>query len=813
MATERYKDLDREELIRRLREAEDLVQRRTADLAALRLNEERLQIAAESAQFGIFDVDLATGTAYWSPALRRLVGVPLDAPTPAVGQLPACIHPDDVEHARVMFEPPFTTADSGEYGMAHRIVLPDGSVRWVEAKGRVEFGGEGNRRRPVRICGALMDITDRKQAEEAAGQRLQEIEDLYRNAPVGLCVLDRDLRWLRINDRLAEMNGFTAAEHIGRRLRDLLPGLADAVEASLRTAIETGKPCLNVEIVGETPAQPGIKRSWVEHLLPILDERRRATGLSIVVEEITERRRAEAALRESEERLRLAQESARLGIWEWSPDSGALRWTRELEALYGFREGSFEGAYSDFAKRVHPDDLAQVERLRDAAVAAHERFDLDFRIVRPDGTIRWLNAKGSAAYDAAGRPQRVFGVNIDITERKQSEEALREADRRKDEFLATLAHELRNPLVPIRNAAEILKLYNALDPTLQRVRDLLDRQVQHLVRLIDDLLDVSRISRGKLQLRKERVELRVVLDSALEVARPLIEAAGHELELSLPARPVHLDADPVRLAQVFCNLLDNACKFTARGGRIRVSAEQSEAEVVVSVADSGRGIAPEQLEHVFDMFAQLPAAPERVRSGLGIGLALTRGLVEMHGGLIAAHSEGLGRGSTFEVRLPAAAPAPEERTEQTPRPNRAARRCRVLLAEDHPDVRESLALLLELHGHEVATACDGLEAVEAAGRLLPDLVLLDLGMPALDGCGACRRIREQASEGRPMIVALSGWGQGGDRCLTKEAEFDGHLVKPVAASVLLDVVAQALARRADRTESATAASSNGPPLE
>jgi CheY-like chemotaxis protein len=344
--------------------------------------------------------------------------------------------------------------------------------------------------------------------------------------------------------------------------------------------------------------------------------------------------------------------------------------------------------------------------------------------------------------------------------------------------------------VPIRNAVEIMRHQIALDPAVHRACDLLDRQVQHLVRLIDDLLDVSRISRGKLHLRRERIALSAVLDQALEVVRPLVQGAGQDLDLSLPADPVYLDADPVRLAQVFANLLDNAAKFTERGGRIRLSAACDGTEVAVSVEDSGAGIAPEHLPSVFELFAQLPAAPGRVRSGLGIGLALTRGLVEMHGGRIEAHSAGPGKGSTFMVRLPlvaaASVPLPDGPV-TAPAPHAGG--CRILVADDHPDVRESLAMLLELRGHEVATACDGVEAFEAAARLRPDLLLLDLGMPRLDGYGACRRIREQAWGRDLTVIALTGWGRDGDRRQTEEAGFDDHLVKPVAPAALLEIVA------------------------
>lgn len=785
----RYEDLTRDELIRRLRDAEAVARNCTADREALRQSEERFRLFMDHSPMIAWIKDAAGRYVYLSKGFENRVDVRLDDWR---GKTDAELWPSATAELFRKNDLEVLTRDQAMQ-VVEATVNGEGSQRyWLNVKFPMR-DAQGQRF----VAGIGLDITDRRRAEEEARQRLREIEDLYRNAPVGLCVLDRDLRWVRINERLAEINGIPAADHIGKRLPDLLPELAEACGQGIRAVFATGKPQRNIEIVSQTPAEPGVTRSWLEHLLPLLDEQGQVTGLSIVVEETTERRRAEAALRESEERLRLAQESARVGVWEWDLRNDVVRATGQMEVLYGHPEGASTGHRSLFADRVLPEDLDEVQRILREAVAAHEAFDVDFRIRLPDEAIRWVNCKGSAAYDAAGRPERVFAVNADITERKAAEEALREADRRKDEFIATLAHELRNPLVPIRNAVEIVRLQMALDPALQRVCDLLDRQVQHLVRLIDDLLDVNRISRGKLQLRKELVDLAAVLDQALEVARPLIEDAGHELAVSLPATPVHLDADPVRLAQVFSNLLDNACKFTERGGRIRLSVGCDGTEVAVNVEDSGIGIASENLPRIFDMFAQLPPTPERVRSGLGIGLALTRGLVEMHGGRIEAHSGGRGRGSTFTVRLPVTAARPMRQpggaATEGPRDTDA---CRVLVVDDHPDVLESLAMLLELHGHEVATARDGLEAVDVAGRFRPDLMLLDLGMPRLDGYGACRLIREQTWGKGVRIVALTGWGQDGDRRQTEEAGFDDHLVKPVAPSALLEMVAKVRTRGA-----------------
>jgi signal transduction histidine kinase/CheY-like chemotaxis protein len=375
-------------------------------------------------------------------------------------------------------------------------------------------------------------------------------------------------------------------------------------------------------------------------------------------------------------------------------------------------------------------------------------------------------------------------------ELRQKNEELADADRRKDEFLATLGHELRNPLAPIRNSLEIMRLAEGNAAAVGEARAMMERQVRLMVRLIDDLLDVSRITRGKLRLRKERLDLAAVVRSAVESCRPQLDGAGQRLTVRVPAEPVHLEADPVRLAQVLGNLLNNAAKYTDRGGEVQLTAERRGDEVVVAVRDTGIGIAAEQLPRLFEMFSQGAAATARSQGGLGIGLALVKGLVEMHGGRVSAHSDGPGRGSEFVVRLPApAGPAPASRPagngDGYPRG-----KCRVLVADDNHDAADSLALMLRLRGHDTRTAHDGQEAVEAAGQFRPDVALLDLGMPRLNGFDAARRLRAEPWGATLLLVALTGWGQDEDRRRAAEAGFDHHLTKPVAPADLEEVLAR-----------------------
>jgi signal transduction histidine kinase len=359
---------------------------------------------------------------------------------------------------------------------------------------------------------------------------------------------------------------------------------------------------------------------------------------------------------------------------------------------------------------------------------------------------------------------------------------LREADRRKDVFLASLAHELRNPLAPIRTGVAILRMTGG-ESRSETVLAMMERQLQHMARLLDDLLDVSRISRGKITLNRERINLREVVDAAVEVNRPLIEQMGHELSISIPPKPAFLNADPVRFAQILSNLLNNAAKYTPPGGWIALKAEHRGDEVEVSVTDNGIGMSAESLDSIFEMFTQVASQPSNAQGGLGIGLSLAKGLVELHGGTIHAYSEGIGRGSEFRVRVPThltldAEPATPVSTVLAPQT------FKILVVDDNRDAAASLSMLLELKGHLVRSAFDGEHALKLAEDFRPDIVLLDIGMPKMNGYEACRRIRERAWGAQMTLIAVTGWGQEDDRRKSSAAGFDGHLVKPVEPETL-----------------------------
>ena len=528
---------------------------------------------------------------------------------------------------------------------------------------------------------------------------------------------------------------------------------------------------------------------------PLPDEPRTPAAYDAEVRE-SERRAQDEKLRNSEQQLRLALEAGRMGAWEWDIAGNRVHWSPGLEALHGLAPGSFDGTFESFRRDIHPDDLAEVERRIAHTLESGEEHRIEYRIVLEGGATKWVEGRGRLFRDASGRAQRMVGVCADITERRRAElareetaaalalerEALREADRRKDEFIAMLSHELRNPLAPLRSALELMRLQEVPGADA-RVRAMMERQVAHLTRLVDDLLEASRISRGLLELKRAPLELAEVLRAAVESAEPLIREAGHRLELELPPGPLPIEADAVRLAQAFANLLNNAARYTPRGGRIWLRASRADgARALVSVRDDGAGFAPAMGPRLFEMFWRGPGS-----SGLGIGLALTRKLVEMHGGAIEARSEGEGRGAEFEVSLPLqAAPARAAGEASTAMPNGL----RVLVADDNRDAAETLGALLRALGNEVSLAYDGVEAVAAARATRPHVILLDIGMPRLDGYAAARELRQDAATRGIRLVALTGWGQEEDRRRAREAGFDAHLVKPAELDALRRVLDQ-----------------------
>jgi PAS domain S-box-containing protein len=530
-------------------------------------------------------------------------------------------------------------------------------------------------------------------------------------------------------------------------------------------------------------------------------------GTLEISRDVTERTRAREALRESEERLRLAASAACLGTWTHLPARDELYWSEEMEQIFGFAPGRFDNSFASFLALVHPEDrervISSIEAAWPQAVPGGGSFEVEFRFRHADGSTRWMLQRGQAYCAEADTPIRLVGIGMDITDRK-------EADRRKDEFISLLAHELRNPLAPIQNAAELLRRFSPAEPRLTRAREMIDRQVRHMARMLDDLLEVSRITRGKVTLRPHPLDLVSLVRDAVEDYRSLLEAAGLTLSLSLPDAPIAVRGDPTRLAQVIGNLLANATKFSEADGTVQVRVVRGEPgdRAVITVEDTGVGIEPELLPRLFDPFAQADQSLDRSGGGLGLGLALVKGFVELHGGDVRAESDGPGTGAAFTITLPISDHEPAETSGPATgrdggcpafRPQTATghrlqtsqpQSPRVLIVEDNRDTAQSLSELLELIGCRVAVAHTGPAGVEAAEQFRPDVVLCDLGLPGMSGFEVAAVLRQRADSARALLVAVTGYGQEEARRKALSAGFDLHLTKPVRFDELRSLLAQ-----------------------
>jgi PAS domain S-box-containing protein len=634
-----------------------------------------------------------------------------------------------------------------------------------------------------------------QQAQDAT-RRLEEshslLDALLLSAPVGISFLDRDLRYLRINAVMAELNGIDSAAAVGRSLNEVIPDLAPKVEPLYRRVLRTGEPLVGLEVSGETPAAPGERRHFLTNYYPIRSREGPPVGVGAAAVEITQRKRAEEALRESNQTLRALIESCPLAVMVLEPGDGAVRlWNPAAERIFGWTEEEVLGRPLPV---IPEEERRQFFANLEAVVSGGRTVQgLEGSRLRRNGTMIEVTVWASPLASPGGT--RVLAMAADNTERRRIlderqrlEEELRQrleelaaADRTKDEFLAMLAHELRNPLAAIANAGHLLDRKGGSDPGSGEMLAMIGRQIRHLSRLVDDLLDVSRFSRGRIELRQEPVELRRAVEGAVETARPLIEQRRHRLTVALPEEPLWIEADLTRIEQILANLLHNAAKFTEPGGEISLAAEPQGSEVLLRVRDTGAGIDPGLLPRIFDLFVQEERSLARSQGGLGIGLTLVRTLVERHGGTIEAASEGPGRGSEFRVRLPLIhPPAPPERAAAAREIREAGGTpARVLLVEDNLDAAMALGELLRIWGHPVEMAHDGVAALQAAREVRPEVVLLDIGLPGMDGYEVASRLRATPGLERVRLIALTGYGQEADRRRSSLAGFDHHLVKPV----------------------------------
>jgi PAS domain S-box-containing protein len=690
------------------------------------------------------------------------------------------------EHTRQPVENPVARVlrEGRVVGLANHTVLlaRDGSERPIDDSAAPIRDQQG------RIGGVVLifrDVTEQRRREQALRESEARKAAMFNTALDCIITCDQDGRVVEFNPAAERTFGYARADAIGKDLADLIipPALRNRHRAGMARHLATGEETLlnrRIEFMAR-------RADGSEFPTELAITRIRTDGppeFTAYLRDISERRRAE------EERDRFFAVGTDMLVVAGF-DGYFKQVSPAWERVLGWT--AQELTTQPWLHFVHPDDRAATEAEARRLFLGEETIWFENRYRTKGGEYRWLSWK-ARPYLAE---RLLYSGAIDITERKHIEEQLREADRRKDEFLATLAHELRNPLAPLRNAAQLLKLPQLDSATVERSREIMERQVQHLVRLVDDLLDVSRVMRGKIVLRKESIDLASIVARAVETVQPLIDAQAHTLKIELPSEPLPLEADPVRLTQVVGNLLTNAAKYTEAGGCITLTAVRDGDTAVLRVRDTGIGIAAEMLPKIFDLFIQVEPGASQSQGGLGIGLTLVKNLLAMHQGTIEAASAGLGQGSEFVVRLPlvAAVAPPQEKAigvEKRPRPPGR----RVLVVDDNVDAADSLALMLKMMGNEVHVARDGLAAVEEAAEFRPDLILLDIGMPKLNGYEACRRIRAQPSCRNAVIVALTGWGQEEDRRRSQDAGFNDHLVKPVEPGALQKLLAELPARTA-----------------
>ena len=729
------------------------------------------------------------------------------------------IHPDD----RAAACSQFADIHERKKGMAteYRLRRADGQYRWVLDTCNERTAPTGDF---LGFVGNILDISDRKQSEVEQLRLLRSVEtekqrlaDVFQQSPSFMCVLSGPEHVVeRVNDQYLRL--IDHRDVLGQAIRTAFPEIVDqGFVALLDHVYRTGETYVgkDVPIRFRSPDQ----RGGAEHILDIVYQALRGvdgtiTGIFVQGIDLTERKRAEAAQRHEADRRSLLLSvaktileapAANADLFELvfgmikAPLDADLSFTYELRpdkrlhlvVASGVRDDGLLSAKrlamapalcSMVAATGQPrsaaDPLAEFEELPGVrALSCHPLLSRDGRVL---GTFSVASTTRSAF--SSGEIEFLQTVSHFLSlawDRHKAEEELRKQERRKDEFLATLAHELRNPLAPIRTGLDLLNRAASIEATL-KTRQIMERQVRHMVRLIDDLLEVSRITTGKIQLRKEHFDARVALTAALETGRPLIDEGRHKLYTSISNEPLLIDADPTRIAQVIGNLLINSAKYTPAGGRIELTAEKEGAEVVICVHDNGAGLTAESLHDVFELFSQVGSTLDRAQAGLGIGLALVKRLVEMHDGSVSGHSAGLGKGASFSVRLPllAASQDADRSSTSVDAPCAATNVLRVLVVDDNKDAAETLCMLLELAGHVVHCAHSGPDALTACDAFVPDFVFLDIGLPGMNGYEVAHSLRANPRHRKVTLVALTGWGTEEDRNRARSAGFDHHLTKP-----------------------------------
>ena len=655
---------------------------------------------------------------------------------------------------------------------------------------------------PHGVGGVLVTCTETTQqvlAERKLAAERERFIQLFDQAPTFLALLHGPQHVIELaNPGFVKLIGDRAV--VGRTVADALPdAVAQGYLALLDEVYRTGQPfsASGSRYVVQAAPEGQIDDRYLDFVFqPITGNDGSISGILVQGVDVTSRAEADRARALDRARLDYATRLSGVGFWYCNLPFDELQWDERVKDHFFFPPTT-RVTIDDFYARVHPEDRTATRQAIDASIRDRTPYDIVYRTVHPgSGAVKWIRALGGTDYASDGTPTHFDGVTVDVSAQKLDQQKLaslnhqlRQQDRRKDDFIATLSHELRNPLAPIRAAAKVIASPQVAPAQLQRAQLIIERQVTHMALLLDDLLDVARITQGKLQLKKETVALIDVVDAAVEAVRPALNSKNHELSLSLPTEPVLLDADPLRLSQILSNLLTNAAKYSDAGSHIQVAGAIQGDRVSLSVKDNGIGIPSESITGIFEMFSQIEGVTGRSDGGLGIGLALVKGLTELHGGTVEARSGGLGHGSEFIVRLPFVPSHPATPPLITDPALKASVRRRILIADDNKDAAESLSMVLELAGHEVRVANLGRTALSLAQAFRPDTALLDIGMPDLSGYEVAQDLRRQPWGTKIQLIALTGWGQENDRRRAIEAGFDHHLTKPIDPDQLEAVIA------------------------
>ena len=775
--------------------------------------EERYALCLEaSGNIGTWAYELDTGATFVDEQFARLFQV--DAALARAGielvRFTDMIHPED--RPRVLAAIEHAIATDTLYDIEYRIPQLSREDVWVNARGKLFRDVATGRRR---FAGVAVDITDRKAAETARLESeriardamLRELDNRRRldvlldSAPVGIVYVDAAGNLLLANPANRDVWGQHPAPGEADGYDDWKgwwpPGHPRAGQPIGADEWPISRALRGEDVDGgiaeiEPFGAPGTRRTILIRTAALRNARNEIVGAVAANLDITAQVSAERAMVASEARFRSITNLIPQLIWSAGADGTNDYLNTRWSEFTGIPEQELAG--NGWVKIVHPDDLPALQAAWTRSLATGSPYEVEHRQWHHSGEYRWVLNRALPVAGEDGGIVRWMGAVTDIHDKKRSEEELKAAARRKDEFLAMLAHELRNPLAPISSAAQLLGHVAADENRVRQAGAIIGRQVRHLTGLVDDLLDVSRVTRGLVELQRERVDLKAVLASAVEQARPLIETRRHRLDQATDPAPAWVDGDRIRLVQVVANLLNNAAKYTPQGGAIALALEVGDGHASVTVRDNGIGIGPELLPQVFELFTQAERTPDRAQGGLGLGLALVKSLVGLHGGSVEAHSGGAGLGSLFRVNLPLApmlrpaAPGGATRQARDALPSR-----RIMIVDDNADAAQSLAEILRALGNEVAVAHDPRRALAMAEQDWPEVFILDIGLPDIDGYALARQLRAMAS-GRPdggqaLYLALTGYGQAHDKVLSKAAGFDRHFVKPVDLEALLGALA------------------------